>query len=116
MEILAGLFLIVHGLVHLAVWLPDYNSDTSPFDARRSWALAAIGLGSARRAMAVGVAVACAVSFAVAGAGVLAGAGWAAGLAMATASLSLLLSGIWFHPWLLFNMGINVAIIAVASR
>ncbi|MBD0283603.1 MAG: hypothetical protein ICV69_15635 [Thermoleophilaceae bacterium] len=38
MSVLAGLFLIAHGLVHLAVWFPEPKDD-APFDARNLWLL-----------------------------------------------------------------------------
>jgi hypothetical protein len=37
MSVLGGLFLIAHGLVHLAVWLPEPKD--APFDPGHSWLL-----------------------------------------------------------------------------
>ena len=43
MSVLAGLFLVAHGLVHLAVW-PAPPKEDAPFDPGHSWLL-----GDARR-------------------------------------------------------------------
>ena len=107
MIVLAGMFLIAHGLVHLAVWLPPAKDD-APFDPGRSWLL-----GQARpltRALAV---LACAV-LVLAGLLVLIGAGSAAGAAAVGAAISLALVALTFDPWLSGAVAINVAIAVVA--
>ena len=30
-------FLIAHGLVHVAIWVPRYDPEKVPFDASHSW-------------------------------------------------------------------------------
>jgi hypothetical protein len=104
---LAGIFLIAHGLVHLAVWLPEPKED-APFDPGRSWLL-----GESRwltRALAT---MACAL-LVLAGGLVVAGAGLGSGLAVAGAGVSLVLVLLSFHPWLLGAVAIDVAIVVVA--
>jgi len=104
-SVLAGLFLVAHGLVHLAVWLPRPRAD-APFDPGHSWLL-----GDVRQPARV-LAVVAGGLLAVAGILVLAGTG--AGLAVAGAAVSLALVALTFHPWLLGAVAIDVMIAAVA--
>jgi hypothetical protein len=115
MRVLAGLFLVAHGLVHLAVWLPPFDPEKSPFDPRHSWLFARGDADERGRSVAVGLAWVCAAMFVVAGIGVLADLAWGGGLAIAGAAVSLLLTVGWFHRWLAFNVVINVAIIVIAA-
>ena len=80
-----------------------------PFDPRRSWLAVRLGVEDRGRAVA-------AVLFTIAGFGVIADAGWAPGVAVVGAALSLLLTVGYFHPWLTFNVVINVAIILPVVR
>ena len=114
MRWLAGLFLMVHGLVHLAVWVAPFDPTKASFNPAESWLLERFGLESQARPIAVGSSIACAVVFSVAGVAVLGEAGWAPGLAIAGAVLSLLLTTVYFHPWLSINIAINAAIILIA--
>lgn len=107
MSVLAGLFLIAHGLVHLAVWVAPAPPD-APFDSHRSWLFG--DFGAASRAVAV---IACALLI-VAGVLVLAGADVGAVMAAIGAGLSLLLVLITFHPWFIAAVGINISIIVIA--
>jgi hypothetical protein len=113
--VLAGLFLIIHGLVHVTVWAMPFDPDKGPFDPGRSWLLELLGRGERARPVAAGLAWACAAAFVVAGIAVTADADWGAGLAITAAVLSLVLTAVWFNPWLSFNVLINAAIIAIAS-
>lgn len=102
---LAGLFLIAHGLVHVAVWVAEPKDD-APFDPRRSWLI-----GDARRPARRGAIGAC-VLLVVAGALTLAGAAVPA-VTVAGATVSLVLVLVTFNRWLLAAVAINVAIVAV---
>ncbi|MGZ5337117.1 MAG: hypothetical protein ACXWED_06500 [Solirubrobacterales bacterium] len=107
MAALAGVLLIAHGLVHLAVWLPEPKED-APFDPRRSWMT---GVGEPLiRALAI---TAC-VLFVPAGVLVLAGAGLGAALAIAGAAVSLVLVALTFDLWFVGAAAIDIAIIAIA--
>ena len=107
MTVLAGLFLIAHGLVHLAVWLAPPPPD-APFDSRHSWLLGdAVGPS---RALSV---LAC-VLFVLAGILLLAGTELAAAIAVAAAVISLALVALTFNRWFVFAVGINAAIVAIA--
>jgi hypothetical protein len=116
MRLLFGLFLIVHGLVHLAVWVAPYDPAKSPFDPKHSWLLTRIGIGEQGRVIAPALAVACTATFVVAGLGVVLDAGWAPAVAIAAAALSLAVTVLTFHRWFVFNVVINLAIIVIAAQ
>ena len=108
MNVLAGLFLVAHGLVHLAIWVPEPR-EGAPFDPRHS-RLPGRAVALARPLAAV----ACSL-FVLAGVFLLNGGdGLDAGLAIAGASVSLALILLTFHPWLLGAAAIDVAIVIVA--
>ena len=113
---LAGLFLLAHGLVHLGIWCTPFDPAKAPFDPRRSWLAARIGQERSARGLAVVLAVAAAAVFLVAGTGVIIGAPWGQAAAITGATVSLLLTLVYFHRWLSFNLLINAAIIFVALR
>jgi hypothetical protein len=106
-SILAGLFLVAHGLVHLAIWLPALKED-APFDPGRSWML------GEQRALTRALAIAACVVLAIGGVLVLVGAGVGAAVATVGAVISLALVLLTFHPWLLGAVAIDVAIFVVA--
>ena len=107
MTTLAGIFLIAHGLVHLAVWIPPAAAD-APFDPGRSWLL-----GEARPAARSLALMACAALL-ISGGLVLPGAGAGAAFAVAGAGISLALVVLTFNRWLTGAVAINVAIVLVA--
>jgi hypothetical protein len=107
MTALAGLFLIAHGLVHLAVWLAPAAED-APFDPAHSWLLGdAPGVA---RPLAL---VACAL-FVPAGVLVLVTSAAGAATAAAGAAVSLALVLLTYNRWLTAAVAINVAIAVVA--
>ena len=113
MTLLAGLFLIAHGLVHVGLWARPFDPSKGPFDPSRSWLLSRAGRASWSRPLAIALASLSAAVFVVAGIAVLAGAEWAGGAAVAGALCSLLLTALYLHPWLVFNVAIDLAIIAI---
>ena len=107
MSVIGGLFLVLHGLVHLAIWLPEPKDD-APFDPGHSWLL------GAARGPARGLAIAAGALFVLAGVLVLTGAPSCAAAAVAGAAVSLALVVLTFHPWLLGAVAIDAAIAVVA--
>jgi hypothetical protein len=107
MTVLAGLFLVAHGLVHIAVWLAP-QPPNAPFDSHRSWLLGDAETPSRN------LAVAASLLFVVAGILVLAGAASGAGVAVGAAAVSLVLVLLTFHPWFIAALAINVTIIVIA--
>jgi hypothetical protein len=107
-NVLAGLFLIAHGLVHVAIWVPE-PQEGAPFNPRRSWLLG--DAGGLTRTLAL---VACGL-LVLAGVFLLNGASdLDAGLAIAGAAVSLVLVALTFHLWFVGAVAINIAIIVVA--
>jgi hypothetical protein len=106
-NVLLGLLLIAHGLVHLAVWLAP-PADGAPFDPGRSW-LIGDARGPARR-----LAGAACVLFVVAGLLVSLGLSGGPGVAAAGAVVSLVLVALTFNRWLSGAVAINVAIALLA--
>lgn len=109
---LVSVFLFLHGLAHLPVWLPRTNPD-EPSDPRHSWALAAAGVRGPRipgRA-AVGLASATTMLYVMAGAATAAQAeGWATAAVLA-ASVGLILKALWFNPWLSLGVLLDIGVI-----
>lgn len=106
---IAGLFLIAHGLIHLAIWLPRPDSK-APFDAGHS-----PFAGNVRR-LAAAVAVAAAVMLAAGGLGLIGGASWWAPVTITGAAISAALLLLTFNKWWLIALGINAAIIVLVVQ
>jgi hypothetical protein len=101
-----GAFLIVHGLIHPAVWsTPKPTGQKAPFDPSHSWLL-----GDAR-GLASALAVTVAVLYAIAGVGVFVDATWWQALTVATSAVSLALILLTFNPWLLAGIAIDATLI-----
>jgi hypothetical protein len=105
----AGLFLIAHGLIHLAIWLPK-SDPKAPFDAGHS-----PFAGNVRR-LAATLAAAAAVVLAAGGLGLIAGASWWAPAAIAGAAISAVLLLLTFNKWWLIALGINAGIIVLSLQ
>jgi len=101
-------FLIVHGLIHMGIWLIPKPTDPqkAPFDPWHSW------LAGDQRAIAQAIAVTAALLFLAAGVGLIAHAGWWRPATVAAASVSLVLMALYFHPWLILGIGLNAGLIA----
>ena len=108
---LIALFLVLHGLVHAAVWAAPVDDD-APFDPKQSWLLDGLGLGGGTRMLSVLLALAATVGFVAVGIGLLAQQGWWRPLAVATAAASLGLILLYFNPWLSVGLAIEVAVLA----
>lgn len=109
MRWIAGLFLIAHGLVHLAIWLPRPDAK-APFDVGHS-----PFVGEVRR-LAVALAVAAAAVLGLAGLGVLVAAPWWIPVTVAGAAVSAALLLLTFNTWWLIGLGINTAIMVLAVQ
>jgi hypothetical protein len=112
-DALIGLFLVAHGLVHLAIYvIPPDPSKPAPFNPSRSWVLASRGVDAGvMRTSSIGIAVGTAVSYAAAGSLVLLGAAWA-GAGVVAALMGVTLKSLWFHPWLSLGIAIDLAVLA----
>ncbi|HEV8339971.1 MAG TPA: hypothetical protein VGR25_10010 [bacterium] len=108
---LVGLFLVAHGFIHVAVWLPPYRGE-APFNPSRSWLLGALGVNAgAMRSVAIVLALVAGIGFLLGGLGWIGGQGWGRSLAFLSAIASLLLTLLYFNLWLSFVLLINAAIL-----
>ena len=105
LRVLLGLFFIAHGLVHVAIWAPKYDPEKAAFDASHSWLL------GDRRPLARFLAFAAAAILIVAGIALLAQGGWWRPTAMVGLSVSTVLLLVYFTPWYLFILAVNIALI-----
>ena len=108
---LIGLFLVAHGLVHLAVWTMPQKAD-APFDARHSWALQGGGVSAdGARAAAIALAIVAATIFVVAGASLLMGfAAWRP-ITVVGSVAGLVVAVLFFNPWLSLDVAINAGLL-----
>ena len=101
-------FLLAHGGIHLAMWIPQPKAD-APFDAGRSWLL------GNQRPLALVFAGAIAVTLVAAGIGLWAHAGWwrAAGVVGLAGSLGLMILFFrtWFLPIQVVNAGLLIGLL-----
>ena len=104
-------FLIAHGLVHLAVWNTPKPEEPKGFDPSHSWAL---GDGSVARTVAGSLAVAAAVLFVVAGVALAFDSGAWVAFTAAGAAVGLTVSVLFFNPWLSFDVAMNAWLLYAA--
>lgn len=113
---LVSTFLFVHGLIHLAVWLP-HDTTEQPFNPRYSWVLASAGLPQARGMSRAAVALASVTTmlYVIAGAATAAqSSSWTAAAVLA-ASVGLVLKSLWFNPWLSLGVLLDGAVITAVA-
>lgn len=115
---LVAAFLVVHGVLHLAVWLPPAPTDPDsppPFAPDHSAVLTArhVSQGTSHR-VAVLLAVAAAVAYGATGAAVAWGTAWAVPLAVLSVASGLLLKGLFFNPWLLVGVLLDGLVLTAA--
>ena len=109
MRWIAGLFLIAHGLVHLAIWLPKPDAK-APMDVGHS-----PFAGNVRR-LAAALAIAAAAVLVLGGLGLIGDAPWWVPVTVTGAVVSAALLLLTFNRWWLFGLGINAAIIVLALQ
>jgi hypothetical protein len=116
--VLAG-FLVAHGLVHLAVWMPhpapEPGKPAPPFAPDHSALLTVVAVPAVRaRRLSESLAVATAAALVLAGVAVAFGVGEAVPLAVAGASLGLVLKALFFNPWLTLGVALDLLVLAMA--
>jgi hypothetical protein len=107
--VFAGL-LIIHALIHAAIWLsPARAAPDAPFDAGTSW------LVGAQPTLGAALGLLAAVLLAGAGVGLLLNADWWRLVAIVGAVASLVLIGLFFNPWFLFAGAVDIGIIVALA-
>jgi hypothetical protein len=113
-------FLLAHALIHLGFISPAPRATAGgpawPFVMDRSWVLAPLGLGpDTARVLGTALVALTIAGFAVAALvalGILPGALWAPSVAVgAGASMAVLV--LFFHPWLILGVGIDLGLLWV---
>ena len=120
MPIIVAAFLAAHGLIHLSFLAPTpprtADGPEWPFELGRSWLIARIDVDPGiLRVVGVALVVATVASFsaaALATIGWLAPSWWA-GLVAAGASSSLITLALFFRPWLVLGIAIDVTLLWV---
>jgi hypothetical protein len=98
-------FLIAHGLVHVAIWTPRYDPEKAAFDASHSWLI------GDRRLLAQVLAFTAAALLVLAGIVLWVQGGWWRPTAVVGLSVSTVLLLLYFTPWYLFILAVNIALI-----
>ena len=115
-RLMFGGFLMAHGLIHAAIWLPQVfgvsaaADPTAPFDPGHSWIIGGLGDGGVRW-LSVTLALVATAGFVMAGVGLFAYQGWWRPLTVGACLVSLALFLIYFSPWLSAAVLINVALL-----
>ena len=119
--LLLSTFLVLHGVVHLLIWLPrpqpgEADRPTPPFDPGRSAVLEKVHVrAEAERGLAAAVAGAVGGTY-VLGALVLPfSLAVAAPVLIVAAVLGLLLKATYFNPWLLVGAGLDLVVLLSAT-
>jgi hypothetical protein len=118
-----GIFLILHGLVHSGLAAAPVPNDPASkpgafFTAEnRSWFLRRLGFSPQAIAITgIGLVICATFGLVLAGLGALGVAGLAANwvpLAVSSAAVSLILLAVFWHPWLVVGVVIDIAILAL---
>ena len=114
--LLAG-FLIAHGLIHAAIYaVPKDPNKPVPFDPNHSWALAAMHVAERpTRTLGVRLSWLTALLFAGAGIALLVHNSLWVSIAVCAAALGLLVKGLFFHPWLILGILIDIGVLWAAA-
>ena len=111
-------FLILHGLLHLAIWMPHPTQDPDtppPFIPDHSALLTAMQApASITTRLARALALATTTAYLLAGGAVGGDTSLAAPAAVAAAALALALKALFFHPWLTVGVLLDVAVLTSA--
>lgn len=119
LNLLIAAFLFVHGAIHLSYLSPRPPATASgpqwPFTLDRSWLLTPFGVGSeVLRVIGIALAAVTLGAFTVAAAsalGIAPSAAWTPAIASGAAT-SIALLALFFHPWLVLGVVIDLALLA----
>ena len=108
-EVVLGVFFVAHGLVTAAIWAAP-STENAPFDPAHSWLI-----GDAR-ALALLIGTVVGIALVATGVGMVADAAWWPVLAVVAGFAGIVLMTVWFDPWLILGLGINLAVLVVGLR
>lgn len=115
---LLAAFLALHGVIHVPVWLvhPTAEPEASPFDPGHSTLLTATRVPETfSHRTAVALAVWASLAYVAAALGVALGTWWAVPVAFTAAGLGLALKLLFFNPWLVAGIALDLLVLAAAA-
>lgn len=123
-RIVFALFIVAHGLIHASYVAPrpapTAGGPAWPFELGRSWLLSPLGVTeSVLRPLGIGLAILAVAAFALAGLatlGIVLPVGAWQPLVVGGAIASLALLGLFFHPWLVLGIAIDLVLVGVIWR
>ena len=107
MKVALGTLLILHGLIHLAIWIPA-PKPAAPMQTAHSWLFGDV------RAASLILAVLWGVVLVAGGVAYLTGAAWWPVAVVAGAAGSAVLMGLVFSPWWLAAIAIDIGLVVWA--
>ena len=119
MKLVIGAFLVGHALIHLSFLSPapprTAGGPEWPFEFARSWMVTGLNLDP-EAARTIGTALAVATAILLVGAGLatngwLVPQGWWSGLVISGAIASLATLLLFFHPWLVLGVAIDLVLL-----
>ena len=115
-RLLLGVFLIAHGALHPAIYTIPYDPEKAAFDPGRSWALAAAHVAELpTRTFSTTFSVLAGVLFLFSGIALLISSSIWIPLAASGAMVGLVLKGLYFHPWLIVGVLIDLVVLWAAT-
>lgn len=112
-------FLLAHGLVHFAVWLPHPEPDPTqpaPFAPDHSTLLTKTSVPqTTARKLSTTLALAAGVGFLLASLAVAIDADWVVPVAVGASLLGLWLKALFFNPWLLVGVLLDLGVLVGAA-
>jgi hypothetical protein len=111
-------FLLLHGLLHLAVWLPKPEpapGRPAPFEPDHSAVLTQERVPQRTiHRLAILLASTAAVLYGVVGLAVAVGTSWAVPLAVLAGTVGVAIKLLFFHPWLSVGIAIDLLVLSSA--
>jgi hypothetical protein len=111
-------FLLLHGLLHLAVWLPKPEpapGRPAPFEPDHSAVLTQERVPQRTiHHLAILLASTAAVLYGVVGLAVAVGTSWAVPLAVLAGTVGIAIKLLFFHPWLSVGIAIDLLVLSSA--